>query len=138
MVHALREIHRVLAPRGLLIDARPDSRVFAYVERATARGVKRFGVVGTNRTERANDRTSDRAVSVAVEERLFRSRRGGRFWYRIEFDGLSDLREYLREHQRLVHHAKWVVDAATRRRHATEPFVLRRAARFEILEATTR
>jgi len=33
MVDALVEVHRVLAPGGTLVDARPDSRVPAYVER---------------------------------------------------------------------------------------------------------
>ncbi len=138
MVDALREVHRVLAPRGILIDARPDSRVFAYAELRKARGFQRFGVVSTSGVELVNDRASDRAVAQVVRERLFKRGRTGRFWHRVPFGSLAELREYLREHLRFVHRARWVVDAATRRRHANEPFVVRRAVRYALLEAVHR
>jgi hypothetical protein len=134
MVDALHEVHRVLAPRGLLIDARPDSRVLAYAQRRKARGFQRFGVVKTNRTERANDHASDEAVDRVVREGLFKRRRRGHFWHLAPFVNLAALRLYLSEHLRFVHRAKWVVEAATRRRHATEPFVIRRAVRYELLD----
>jgi hypothetical protein len=34
-----------------------------------------------------------------------------------------------------VRRARWVVDAATRRRYSNEQFVIRRAVRYEVLEA---
>jgi hypothetical protein len=135
MVDALREVHRVLAPRGTLVDARPDSRVLAYAERRTERGFQRFGVIRTNRVELASDRASDRAVALLKREGLFASKRRGRFWHRVAFASLGDLRQYLTEHLRFVHRASWTVDEATRRRHANDPFVIRRAIRFEILES---
>lgn len=135
MVHALHEIHRVLAPGGLLIDARPDSRVLAYAERKKLGGFQRFGLVNTNRTELANDRFSDRAIARVVRGGLFRRRRRGRFWHRVPFGSLAELRQYLWEHLRFVRRASWVVDEATRRRYANEPFVIRRPVRYEILEA---
>ena len=137
MVDALHEIHRVLAPGGILVDARPDSRVPAYAERRKTRGFQRFGVVATNRIELASDHASDRAITTVVRERLFKHGRHGRFWHRVPFTSLAALREYLREHLRFVHRADWVVDVATRRRHANEPFVIRRAVRYEILKTTT-
>src|SRR5215472_10427870 len=130
MVHALREVRRVLAAGGILIDARPDSRVLAHAER----GAQRFGNLSTNRTELANDRWADRAVAQVVLEKLFKRKRHGRFWHRIPFDSLAALRQYLSEHLRFVHRAQWVVNAATRRRYANEDFVIRRAVRYEILE----
>lgn len=136
MVDALREVHRVLAPHGILVDARPDSRVPAYAERRSERGFQRFGIARTNRFELANDRASDRAIASAKREGLFRSRRRGRFWHRVAFDNLAGLRQYLKEHLRFVHRASWVVDEAKRRRHAGDPFVIRRAVRYEILEKT--
>jgi hypothetical protein len=33
-----------------------------------------------------------------------------------------------------VKHADWTVDAATRRKHANDPFAIRRAVRYELLE----
>lgn len=135
MVDALHEIHRVLAPRGVLIDARPDSRVPAYVERRNPRGFRVFGSVRTNRVELANDRASDRAIKRVVSESLYRRRRRGRFWHRVPFESLSELRQYLREHLRFVHRATWVVDEATRRSHSNDQFVIRRAVRFELLES---
>ena len=134
MVHALGEVHRVLAPGGILVDARPDSRVVASVERRKTRGYQAFGTVRTNATELANDHASDLAIARVVGDRLFKSKRRGRFWHRVPFDSLAALRLYLREHLRFVHRASWSVDAATRKRYAGEHFVLRRAVRFEIFD----
>jgi len=135
MVHALAEIHRVLAPGGTLVDARPDSRVPAYAERQKPRGFQRFGVVKTSRLELANDRASDLAITRVVRDRLFKRRRSGRFWHRVPFNDLAELRNYLSEHLRFVHRAEWVVDNATRKRHSNDQFVIRRAVRYELLEA---
>ena len=137
MVDALSEIHRVLAPGGILVDARPDSRVSAYAERRRPRGFQRFGVVRTSRPEIANDRASDRAIARVVREGLFKSRRRGRFWFLMQFSSLAELRKYLREHLRFVHRADWVVDAATRKRYSRDQFVIRRAVRYELLERST-
>ena len=135
MVDALVEIHRVLAPGGILVDARPDSRVPAYAERRKPRGFQRFGIVRTSRLELANDRDADRAIARVVRQRLFERRRSGRLWHRIPFGDLAQLRQYLREHLRFVHRAEWVVDVATRKRHSNDQFVIRRAVRYELLAA---
>jgi hypothetical protein len=135
MVDALVEIHRVLAPGGTLVDARPDSRMPAYAERRKARGFQRFGVVKTSRMELTNDRASDRAITSVVRGGLFKRKRRGRFWHLVPFGSLGDLRRYLSDHLRFVHRAEWVVDSATRKRHANDQFVIRRAVRYELLEA---
>jgi|SRR5579872_3445535 len=134
MVHALGEIHRVLAPGGILVDARPDSRVPAYAERRRPRGFERVGVVDTTKLEATNDLAADAAIERAVHDGLFRSKRRGRFWHRVPFDDLADLRRYLWEHQRFVRRAKWVVDLATLKRHAADAYVIRRAVRYEVFE----
>src|SRR6266508_4086586 len=115
MVDALHEVHRVLAPRGLLVDARPDSRVLAHAEHVTGRSHRSIGTIKTAAAELINDRDSDRAVARVVREGLFRRRRHGRFWHRVPFEDLDALVEYLREHLRFVHRADWTVDALTRR-----------------------
>jgi hypothetical protein len=135
MVNALSEVHRVLATGGTLVDARPDSRVPAYVERRKPHGFERFGVVRTMRSEIANDRASDLAIASVVRYGLFKRRRRGRFWHLVPFGSLPELRMYLSDHLRFVHRPEWVVDGATRRRHSTEEFVIRRAVRYELLDA---
>ena len=72
MVDALHEVHRVLAPAGILIDARPDSRVLAVAERRKERGFQRFGTIKTNHIELANDRASDDAIARVVRQKFFR------------------------------------------------------------------
>ena len=134
MVDALHEVHRVLAARGILVDARPDSRILAYAERANGGRFQRYGLINTARLELSNDRASDRAIARVVRERLFKRRRHGRFWHRVPFGSLAELRTYLSEHLRFVRRAKWTVDAATRRRHADDAFSIRRAVRYEVLE----
>jgi hypothetical protein len=136
MVDALSEAHRVLAPGGILVDARPDSRVFAYAERRTGLGYQRFGIVKISAAEIRNDRASDRAIAQVARERLFHRGRRGRYWHRVHFDSLDELRQYLWKHLRFVRRATWVVDAATRRRYAGEKFDIRRPVQYEVLETS--
>lgn len=138
MVDALHEVHRVLAPGGKLVDARPDSRVLAFAEHRNGKRFQRFGVVRTSSVELVNDRASDRAIARVVRERLFKSKRRGRFWHRVPFDDLAGLRQYLWQHLRFVRRAKWLVDRATLARRANEPFAIRRAVRYEVLERLTK
>jgi hypothetical protein len=135
MVDALKEAHRILRPRGILIDARPESRVLAYAERQGRTGsYRRAGAIATARVERANDGTSDRALATAVRTGWFRSLRAGRFWHRVHFDERSALQSYLDDHPRFVHRVKWTVEPATRRKWERDRWAIRRAVRYELLE----
>jgi hypothetical protein len=135
MVDALKEAHRILRPRGILVDARPDSRVFAYAEHLVADGKYRAGgVIATASEELVNDRTSDRAVAKAVDSGWFRSRRAGRFWHRVLFEDRPSMQRYLADHARFVHRVRWMVDAPKRRAWETDPWAIRRAVRYELLE----
>ncbi len=131
MVDALHEAARVLRPRGILVDARPDSRSSAKVEHAG----RIVGTVLTQAHECRDDRAADDAVRAAKRERVFRRVRAGRFWHRIGFADRAALEAYLRDHLRFQHHVRWGESA---RRHRSEwrgdPFVLVRAVRFEVLE----
>ena len=135
MVDALKEAHRILRPRGILVDARPDSRVFAHAEHQVAKTKYRSaGVIATAREELANDGTSDRAVATAVGSRWFRSRRAGRFWHRVLFEDRPSMQRYLSDHARFVHRARWLVDASKRRKWEEDPWAIRRAVRYEVFE----
>jgi hypothetical protein len=134
MVDALKEVHRVLAPRGVLVDARPDSRVLAYAEQITKSGHRRIGTIKTSREELTNDTASDRAVARVAREKLFTRGRRGRFWHRVPFDDLAGLVQYLKEHLRFEHSARWSASAAERRRIKDERFTIRRAVRWELLK----
>ena len=133
MVDALREVHRVLAPRGLLVDARPDSRVLAHAEHVTSDRYRSIGTIRTSREELTNDRVSDRAVARVARDKLFTRGKKGRFWHRVPFDDLAGLNKYLSEHLRFEHKVRWTVTPATRRRIKDERSTIRRAVRFELL-----
>jgi hypothetical protein len=129
MVDALHEAQRILVDRGVLVDARPDSRVHARVRARSARG-RVIGTIGTQRPAMTDDRLSDQAIKEALRLKLFRSRRHGRFWHTIPFEDSAGLNEYLRDHLRFSSRVRWTVPAARR----TEPLFIERAVRFEILE----
>lgn len=129
MVDALQEANRILVERGVLVDARPDSRVQARVRARSARG-RVIGTVGTQRAAKTDDRLSDRAVSEILRQKVFRSRRRGRLWHTIPFEDSASLNDYLKEHLRFSPRVRWAVPATRR----TEPLYIERAIRFEILE----
>lgn len=130
MVDALREARRALRTRGLLVDARPDSRVLARIEH---RG-RIVASIGTLRPELANDAASDAAVATVKRAGLFRRLRAGRFWHRVEFADRLALDAYLTEHARFRPRPRWSIARRTRVAWREDPFVLVRAIRFEVLE----
>jgi hypothetical protein len=130
MVDALQEAHRILAERGVFVDARPDSRVSARVRAGSARG-RVIGTIGSQRPTKTDDRLSDKAIANVLGRRLFRSRRRGRLWHAIPFEDTDELNDYLRDHLRFSKRVRWLVLAARRR---TTPLFVERAVRFEILE----
>lgn len=135
MVDALKEAHRILRPRGILVDARPDSRVLAYAEHQVGRGeYRRAGMIATANTELVNDRASDRAGATAVRSGWFRSLRAGRFWHHLLFEDRPAMQRYLDDHPRLVHRVRWTADAAKRQRWEHDPWAIRRAVRHELFE----
>jgi hypothetical protein len=129
MVDALEHARRILVPHGILVDARPDSRVLARVRAGSARG-RLLGTIGTQRMTKDDDQLSDRAVRQVLSRGLFRSRRRGRFWQAFSFEDAGELRDYLNDHLRFSRRVRWRVPVAKRR----GPVFVDRAIRFEILE----
>jgi hypothetical protein len=137
MVDALKEARRILRPHGTLVDARPDSRVFAYAECRGATGTyRKTGVIATARDALTDDRASDRAIATAERKGWFRSLRAGRFWHRVLFEDRSAMQLYLNDHARFAHRVRWTVDAAKRRRWHSEGWAIRRAVHYELLMRT--
>jgi len=129
MVDALKEARRVLVDRGVLVDARPDSRVAARVRSGSTRG-RVIGTIGTQRETRTDDQLSDRAVRDVLGRGLYVSRRRGRIWHAIPFEDRSELQAYLADHLRFSRRVSWRVTRAKREGE----LVVERAVRFEILE----
>ena len=129
MVDALEEARRILVDPGVLVDARPDSRVAARVRSGSERG-RVIGTIGTQRDTKTDDQLSDRAVREVLRRGLFRSRRRGRMWHAIPFEDRSELQDYLDEHLRFSRRVGWRVPEAKRGGR----LVVERAIRFEILE----
>ena len=129
MVDALEEARRVLVDGGVLVDARPDSRVAARVRPQGPRG-KIIGTIGTQRVTKMDDQLSDRAVRDVLRRDLFVSRRRGRIWHAIPFEDRSELQDYLADHLRFSRRVSWRVPRAKREGE----LVVERAVRFEILE----
>jgi len=95
---------------------------------------RRAGVIATARGASTDDRASDRAAATATGRGWFRSLRSGRFWHRVQFEDRSAIQRYLDDHPRFVHRVKWTVDLATRRKWERDPWAIRRAVRYELLE----
>jgi hypothetical protein len=129
MVDALEEARRILVAGGVLVDARPDSRVAARVRARNARG-KIIGTIGSQRATKTDDQLSDRAVREVLRRGLFRSRRRGRIWHAIPFEDRAELQDYLDDHLRFSRRVSWRVLRAKRE----GPVFVERAVRFEILE----
>jgi hypothetical protein len=93
MVHALRQAHRVLKPRGLLIDLRPAP---AHRRVGIVSG-GRYRRLGTTRESLDLDRAADRAVRRVRRAGLFRLETSVRFDCRRLMDTPADFRAWVSE-----------------------------------------
>ena len=131
MVDALHQARSILRPGGILIDARPDSRVLAHVEREG----RRVATLRTQAAEMRDDAASDRAVAIVKREWIFRRVRAGRMWHRMPFEDRAEFDAYLREHLRFAHRGTWTAAwRAHQREWRNDPLEVVRAIRFEVLE----
>ncbi len=92
MVHALDEVHRVLAPGGALIDMRPTTRN-RTVEVVLGGAWLRAGEIDAAASN-ADRVAADQALDGALEAGLFHAEHKETFFYISEMDSLADLRDF--------------------------------------------
>ncbi len=96
MVHALREIHRVLAPNGILIDLRPyDDRW--PIEVSSARETLQVGRLLDLENAISSDRAAERAMEQAAGEGRFIREQGEFFPLFYYWDTPNEMQEYITE-----------------------------------------
>lgn len=95
MVHALREIWRVLARRSLLLDLRPLSGAWP-VEVVSAGGVTVTGHVDES-ADVADDRAAEAALVTVERQGLFARERSGAFDFSWYWDSLGEAQAYIAE-----------------------------------------
>lgn len=93
MVHALRQVHRVLKANGVLIDLRPA----AVHRRVGIAHHGRFQLVGAMRERFDDEHAADRAVRQVLEEGLFRTVWRSQLGCRRVMDTPNDLRQFVDE-----------------------------------------
>ncbi len=100
MVHALREIHRVLKPKGTLIDLRPhigNRPVEVLLSYATLRA----GEIDSSANE-PDKRAADNAMQQMIADGLFRLEYDEEFDYITDLDTVDDLRDYGQSMERSI------------------------------------
>jgi hypothetical protein len=95
MVHALKEIWRVLVPGGLLLDLRPLCTSWP-VEIVAEERVMRAGVLDDS-LALGDDLAANRAIAHMQSEHWFTREREGSFTYDWYWDTLDELKEHVEE-----------------------------------------
>jgi len=96
MVHALREVHRVLAPNGILIDLRPLDERWP-VEIASARETRPAGRLLDSETALATDQSANQAVEQVAREKLFAKEKEEFFSYFYYWDTPNEMQTFINE-----------------------------------------
>jgi len=96
MVHALREVHRVLAPNGILIDLRPLDERWP-VEIASARETRSVGRLLDSETALATDQSANQAVEQVAREKLFAKEKEEFFSYFYYWDTPNEMQTFINE-----------------------------------------
>jgi SAM-dependent methyltransferase len=97
MVHALNEIHRVLAPDGIMIDLRPLAGNWP-MEVATSRDFLEAGRVSDSPTGLEDDRAANESMTKAGTQKWFIRQREEYFPFFYYWDSPNEMKEYIDEH----------------------------------------
>ena len=94
MVHALREIRRVLVPNGILIDLRPVLDCWP-IEVVSARAVRETGRLQDFPVGLADDEAANREMASAEQKGWFVREQEETFPYFYFWDSPSELEEWI-------------------------------------------
>jgi hypothetical protein len=95
MVHALKEIWRVLVPGGILLDLRPVSTGWP-VEVVAGERVIRVGALDDS-LAMGDDLAANRAIEQVIHDGWLIRERAGSFTYDWYWDTLDELKEHVEE-----------------------------------------
>jgi len=96
MVHALREIWRVLRHDGVLIDLRPISDRWP-VEVLSSRNIQETGRVQGLPASLADDQAANQSMRQAAEKGWFAKEQEEFFHYDYSWDSPNEMEEYIAE-----------------------------------------
>ena len=96
MVHALGEIHRVLAPDGILIDLRPWGERW-QIEVASASAIQETGRVTDLPGQLEGDRAANAAIQEAEQRGWFRRDHEEFFPFFYTWDTPSEMEEFIED-----------------------------------------
>ena len=96
MVHALREIRRVLLPNGILLDLRPILSNWP-VEIFSGRETRQTGRIQGLPLGLADDEAANRSITRAEEEGWFVREAEAFFLYYYSWDSPSEMEEWIAE-----------------------------------------
>lgn len=96
MVHALKEIHRVLEPGGILIDLRPVEENW-HIEVYSSGGVQIAGRLSDMPIGVADDKAAFKAMTEAESLGWFSKQKDGNFGFFYYWDTPSEMKEYIDE-----------------------------------------
>ena len=96
MVHALKEIHRVLKPGGILIDLRPVEENWS-VEVISSAGHQIAGRLSDLPIGVADDKAAFKSMSEAESLGWFSKQKDGEFGFFYVWDTPSEMKEYIDE-----------------------------------------
>ena len=113
MVDALREIHRILAPGGALLDLRPISGTNS-VYLVTAASEVPYGAIDAYGAEH-DDQAADAAIEEMLQRGCFMLRSRTRFEFDFYWDTAAEMRAFTQQGRRM-RHAKFSYDDLEQRR----------------------
>jgi len=97
MVHALKEIHRALAPGGILIDLRPLMDLSPVEVVSVSQTINLAGVVNQLPEDIANDEAANKAIEKTAEQGWLILERRVFFPFSYYWDSPEEMQAYVEE-----------------------------------------